>query len=144
MDFGVDDEGGPVDGSVSDHEATVVADQVEIRHLDLREGHSSRIDPEMVGQLRVPHGDVAGGAVIETQLAEHPESTGETLLAVQALLLDVVEHGIRRQRDVADMERLGGELGTHLFLLCNEAVRRRRVRSSRCDDVPPITLSHQS
>ena len=91
MDLRVDGEGGGVDRPVAvDHLAAVV-DQDEVLHPDEFEAHPERIDPEVVGPLRIPCRDVSGEPLVESELSEQPEGGGETLLAVPALVLDVVE-----------------------------------------------------
>ena len=49
---------------------------------------AERVDPEVVGELGVAHGDVPGDALAEAEPAEDAQRAGELLLAVQALLLD--------------------------------------------------------
>ena len=55
------------------------------------EVHPERVDPEAVEVLGIAHGDVAGDALVEAELAEQAERRREPLLAVQPLLLDGVE-----------------------------------------------------
>ena len=64
---------------------------------------AERVDPEVVGVLRVAGGDVAGHALVEAEPAEEPERGGEALLAVQALVLD--------RRAAREREGLGGGVG---------------------------------
>ena len=73
-----------------DHLALVVHED-EVLHPDLLEVHAERVDPEVVEPLGVPGGDVAGDPFVEPELAEQAERGGEALLAVPALVVDVVE-----------------------------------------------------
>ena len=117
MHLGVNDKGGPVDGSLSDHDASVVTDQLEVRDLDLREGDAEGVDPEVIGELRISGRDVPGDALFEAQLAEDPKGASQALLAVEAFLFGVFEARIRRQGHVADSKGLGCELRAHGCLL---------------------------
>ncbi|BCD88775.1 hypothetical protein PSm6_51820 [Pseudomonas solani] len=54
----------------------------------MAEVHAHRVDPEMIGKLRVAHGDVPGTAHVETVAGEQAEGTGQALLAQQAFGLD--------------------------------------------------------
>ena len=73
-----------------DHLAVVV-DEHEVGHRDLPEVHRERVDPEVVEQLGVAGGDVAGDALVEPEPREQAERGREALLAVQALGFEV--HG---------------------------------------------------
>ena len=91
VDLRVDDEGGQVERpGALDHLARVV-DQHEVADPDLAEAHAERVDPEVVGALGVPGGDVAGGALVEAEPPEEAEGGGQALLAVAALLLHALE-----------------------------------------------------
>ena len=91
--LGVDGEGGRVDRVVAlDHLALVVHED-EVGHPDVAEVHAERVDPEVVGELGVPGGDVAGHALVEPEAGEEPERGRQALLAVQALVLDRCEDG---------------------------------------------------
>ena len=72
----------------------LVVDQEQVAHPDLLEAHAERVHPEVVGQLGVAGGDVAGDALVEAEVAEEPEAGRQALLAVAALVLDRLE---RRQ-----------------------------------------------
>ena len=43
------------------------------------------VEPEVVGEDRISHGDVAGDALVEAALGEDAEGTGEVLFAVKAV-----------------------------------------------------------
>src|SRR5258708_15262370 len=60
--------------------------QYQVAGPNLLEAHPERVDPELIGVLGVPCGDVAGRAFLEPEPAEEPECRGQPLLAVQALL----------------------------------------------------------
>ena len=68
-------------------------DQDEVFDPNELEAHPEWVHPEVVGALRIPHGDVTGQPLVEPELPEQPEGGGETLLAMPALVLDVVEPG---------------------------------------------------
>ena len=52
----------------------------------MAEAHPERVDPEVVGQLGIASGDVAGHALGEAEPPEQAQRAGQPLLAVQALL----------------------------------------------------------
>ena len=54
---------------------------------------AERVDPEVVELLGVAGGDVAGDALVEAEPREQAERGGEALLAVQALVGEVLERG---------------------------------------------------
>lgn len=87
----------------------------QVGHLDLREMHAERVHPEVIGQLRIARGDVAGEARRETEAREQAERGREPLLPVAAFGGDV---GARRGRVEPEMlARRFGEFearcGTH-------------------------------
>ena len=98
----------PVDrpGAV-DHLALVV-DEEQVADAHVPEAEAERVDPEVVGELRVANGDVAGDALSEAQAAEDPQRTGQLVLAVLTLVLDGLERRdvevrlLRCQRDPVD------------------------------------------
>ena len=77
----------------------------------LLEVHPERVDPEVVEQLGVAGGDVAGRALVEAEVPEQPEGGGEPLLAVAALVVhrgelrEPVRARIRRHRSSIDRPR---------------------------------------
>ena len=91
VDLGVDGEGGPVDGAVAFHDLALGIDADEVGDRDVAEVDGEGIHPEELGVLGVTGGDVPGHALVEAELGEEPETGGQTLLAVLALLLDGVE-----------------------------------------------------
>ncbi len=54
-------------------------------------GTANGIDPEVIGELGIARGDVAGHAFAEPEGAEETETGGQALFDVRALVLDVVE-----------------------------------------------------
>src|SRR5947209_231821 len=84
----MDGEGGLVDRPLTLDHLALVVHEAEVGYPDVCEVHAEGVDPEMVGQLGVAGGDVAGDALVEPELGEQPEPGRETLLAVQALLFD--------------------------------------------------------
>ena len=92
----MDDEGGQVERpGALDHLALVI-DQQEVLDADLPEAHAERVHPEVVGELGVARGDVAGRALAEAEPAEQAEGGGEPLLAVAAFLRHARRTGERR------------------------------------------------
>ena len=65
----------------------VVVDEEEVGDPDVAEVHAEGVDPEVVGELGVAGGDVAGHTFVEAALGEHAEGGGQALLAVETLLL---------------------------------------------------------
>src|SRR5207248_409079 len=61
-------------------------DQHQIGCPDVSEMHAERIDPEMLGMLRIAGGDVPGNTLIESEPREEPESGCHPLLAMQPFL----------------------------------------------------------
>ena len=57
----------------------------------MAEAPAEQVDPEVVGELGVAHGDVAGDAFAEPEAAEDAQRPGELLLAVESLVLDGLE-----------------------------------------------------
>jgi hypothetical protein len=89
----VDGEGGGVDRPIAVDDLAAVVHQDEVFDANELEAHPEWVHPEVVGALRIPHGDVTGQPLVEPELPEQPEGGGETLLAMPALVLDVVEPG---------------------------------------------------
>ena len=94
---GVDGEGGRVHRPAALDDLAGVAHQDQVGDADVAEAHAEGIDPEVVGQLGIASRDVAGDALGEAEAAEQPQRAGQPLLAVQALLFQVVELGAGRQ-----------------------------------------------
>jgi hypothetical protein len=69
----------------------MVVHEDEVFHADLLEVHREGVDPEVVEQLRIASGDVAGDALIEAELPEQTKSRSEALLAVPSLVLRAAE-----------------------------------------------------
>ena len=88
VDRGVDHERGPVDRVRAVHDVAVVVDQDEVADADVAKADAERVDPEVVGELRIAHRDVAGDALAESEPTEDPQRAGELAAAVVALLLD--------------------------------------------------------
>jgi hypothetical protein len=93
VNLGVDRERGAVHRPVAVDDLALRVDEQEVADPDALEVHPERIDPEVVEVLRVTGGDVAGGALVEAEVAEHAECGREPLFAVPALVVDVVEGG---------------------------------------------------
>ena len=83
------------------------------RSLDahLAEALAERVDPEVVGPLRVADGDVAGDALGEAEPAEDAQRAGELGLAMGPLVGDVVE---RRRSEHGGAQRRRGDLGSRV------------------------------
>ena len=88
VDRRVDHERRPVHRLAAVDDVAVVVDEDEVADAHVPEAETERVDPEVVGELGVAHGDVAGDALAEAEAAEDAQRAGELLLAVQALLLD--------------------------------------------------------
>jgi hypothetical protein len=86
MYLGVDRESSPVHGGGSLHYFAAMIDQDQVRHADLAEVLSVGIDPEVIGQLRIAGGNVAGHTFVETEAGEKPERSSQLLFPVLALL----------------------------------------------------------
>jgi hypothetical protein len=97
----VDGERGLVHGVAALDDVALVVHQEEVRRADEAEVDAERVDPEVVGQLGVPGGDVAGHPLAEAEPPEDAERGGEPLLDVGALGVDVVElRHVVRERDL--------------------------------------------
>ncbi len=128
VDGRVDHEGGAIDGPGSVDDIAVVVHQQQVADADVAEAHRERVDPEVIGELRIADGDVAGNAFAEAEAAEDAQCAGESLLAVQPLVLHVRERrralqadSLRCQFDTVDRSNTG---------FCNRhasTIRRRRV-----------------
>ncbi len=92
MNLGVNREGRGVDRPVALDNHPLVVHQQEVGHPDVPEVHTERIHPKMVEAFGIPGGDVAGHAFVKTEFGEQPKPGGQSLLAVEAFLLDRVEH----------------------------------------------------
>ena len=84
----VDRERGLVQRPVALDDRAVVAHQQQVADADVAEVHAERVDPEVVGQLGVACGDVAGDALVEAEAAEQTERRRQVLFAVQAFFFD--------------------------------------------------------
>ena len=69
----VDGERRRVDGVVALDDLALVVHEDEIATPDRAEVHRERVDPEVVGELGVAGGDVAGDALAEAERAEEAE-----------------------------------------------------------------------
>ena len=83
----VDDERGAVHGPAAVDHVAVVVHEDEVAHADVTEAHREGVHPEVLRELRVADGDVAGDAFAEPDATEDAQCTGELLLAQEALLL---------------------------------------------------------
>ena len=86
MDRRMNHEAGLIDRLVADQDVAVVADQLQVRHLDLAEMLRERIDPETVRKFGVAHGDMPRQPLIEAIAGKQPEGRRQSLLAMQPLL----------------------------------------------------------
>jgi hypothetical protein len=64
----------------------------------------------VIAQLRVPGGDVPGGAQVEAELREDTERRGQLLLAVQPLSGRILGRGVGPEGLLAYAQRLAPEL----------------------------------
>ena len=88
VDLRVDHERRRVQRPVALDDLALVVHEEQVLDPDVLEVHAERVDPEVVGQLGVAGGDVAGRALVEAEGPEDAEGGGEALLAVPALVLD--------------------------------------------------------
>src|SRR6516162_1462215 len=93
----MDGEAGGIDRACADHDFAGVRHEYEIRDAHVSEAHPERVDPEVVGELGVARRDVASNALRESEAAEEAKRAGQSLLAMEALLLDGGECGRHRQ-----------------------------------------------
>lgn len=110
VDRGMNGEAGRVDRPVAGQDVAFVIDELQVRHADLAEMLRQRIDPELLGKLRIARGDVSRQALVEAVACEQAEGGGETLLAVQGFLL---ERGCRRPFLQLERARPGDGVGVH-------------------------------
>ena len=104
MDLRMDGERGLVQRSVALDDRAVMAHQQQVAHPDVPEVHAERIDPEVIGQLRIACGDVARDALVEAEAAEQAERRRQVLFAVQTLLFDRAALLRQKRRNVAARE----------------------------------------
>lgn len=76
VDGGVDREGRTVDAVAALDDLAVVVDEQQVADLDVLEGDAEGVDPEVVGELGVAGGDVAGDALLEAEAAEDAQRGG--------------------------------------------------------------------
>jgi len=134
----VDGEGGAVDGTVAFHHLALVVDQDQVRRADVPEVHAERVDPEVVGPLRIAGGDVPGDPFVEAELGEEAEGGGQALLPVEALVGGVLERHVGRQlHDVGHGVLLGGHAGRVDAPYGRRPVRRRSYAPAPERGVPP-------
>ena len=107
VDRRVDHERGPVHRRVALDDLALVVDEEQIADAHLAEALAERVDPEVVGALRVAHRDVPGDALGEAEPAEDAQRAGELGLAVGPLVGDVVE---RRRSEHGGAEGGAGDL----------------------------------
>ena len=70
MDIGVARERRPVDRVIAFDDLAGVIDADQVRHLDLAEVHSERIDPEGIGEFRISCRDMTRHAFVEAKLGK--------------------------------------------------------------------------
>jgi len=99
--------GGAVHTVLAVDDVTVVVDQDEVRHAHVAERQAQRVDPEMIGELRIPYRDVAGHTFTKAEAAEDAQGASELLLAAPALLGHGRGRGQRLCTDGGDL--LGGQ-----------------------------------
>src|SRR2546422_10087979 len=70
-----------------------VVDQNQIAHLNERERHADRVDPEVIVMLRVARGDMAGDTVLVSVQGEHAQRGRQPFLAMPTLRFHRIERG---------------------------------------------------
>ena len=139
MDCGVQHECGAVHRAVAVDDIAGVVDQDQIARPDVPEAEAERVDPEVVGELRVADGDVAGDPFTETEPSEDAQRAGELGLAVGALLVDARRTAraaacrplFGRERDAVDRAHVVSVIAMPQSLLLGPTL----------DDAPLATLS---
>ena len=114
VETGVDRERRGVDGAIADDDLALVVDTDEIAHRHVLEVLAERVDPEVVEVLGIADRHVAGDALGEPEPAENAQSAGESLLAVEALLLDGLSGFREREADVVELGLESADIGTAL------------------------------
>jgi len=84
----VDGKGGGVDRIISSDDFALVIDQNQVEDANLPKMHTKRIDPEMLGVLRIAGRDMSGNAFVESKPGKQAKRSGQPLLAVEALFLN--------------------------------------------------------
>ena len=107
VDRRVDHERRPVDRGVALDDLALVVDEEQVARPHLAEALAERVDPEVVGALRIADRDVPGDALGEAEPAEDAQRAGELGLAVGPLVGDVVE---RRRTEHGGAEGGPGDL----------------------------------
>ncbi len=115
MDAGVNRKRRGVDRPVALDDLSVMPHANKVGCLDKAEMHSERIDPERVGEFRIPRRDVTNDTFIEAEFREQPKARGKPLFAMQAFLTNGCKH--RRARQVG-IHLFGGWCRVIEFLRC--------------------------
>ena len=102
VDLGVDRERRRVHRAVTGEQVAVEVDEQQVGRAEVAPAPAERVHPELVRELRVADGDVAGDPVVVPELREQPVRDRQVALAVGALLLDRRE---RRWRDRGPVAR---------------------------------------
>ena len=71
-----------------DHFAFVI-DQQQIGYPHLLEGAAHGVDPEVVQKLWIPHGNMAGNALVKSALSEYSQSSRKPLFTQLSLDCDI-------------------------------------------------------
>jgi hypothetical protein len=89
----VDGKRGLVDRSIALYDRTLFIDHDQIRHTDMCEVHAEGIDPEVICQLGIADGDVAGDSFHESEFRKQAECGCQALFAMQPFLTSRLERG---------------------------------------------------
>ena len=97
------------------YDVTFVVDENQIADSHVAKAFCKWVDPEVIRELRVAHGDVTGNAFAETEATENAHCTGKFFFAMLTLLFECrkfwwreLRHSFWRQLDAVD--RLFGGL----------------------------------
>jgi hypothetical protein len=104
VDLRMDRESRLIDMEAALHHLPRPVRQHQVADPDMRERHPEGVHPEMVGELRIAGGDVAGHPLVVAELPEGAQRGGQALLAVAALVGGVGEGG-----GEGEVELVGGD-----------------------------------
>src|SRR6266849_5551150 len=88
MDLRMNRKRGAIHRRASLHGLAAMIHQDQVRYADFAEVLAEAIDPEMVGEFRVPRGNVSGDSLIKSTFREQPERSRQPLLSMPLLFRD--------------------------------------------------------
>ena len=91
MQSRVNDKCCTIDGHSAVNNFAMMVDQQQVADAHVSKAQAKWVDPKVVSQFGVAHGDVAGNAFTKTHTTENTQGAGEARLAIDALFFKGVE-----------------------------------------------------